>query len=123
MSLMLQAEWLGLKLRGQYNELGNRNSNLYCSLYDNRFSNLELKLLWSFLMRMFCKNCGKKFYPTDDGWVGYPQGYWRNRTPAEQRVFHSRTCWEDWTSKNQEAYTNWLQQFPDYDINSDTNNN
>ena len=123
MCLMLQAEWLGLKLRGQYNELGNRNSNLYCSLYDNWFSNLELKLLWSFLMRMFCKNCGKKFYPTDDGWVGYPQGYWRNRTPAEQRVFHSRTCWEDWTSKNQEAYTNWLQQFPDYDINSDTNNN
>ena len=119
MSLMLQAEWLGLKLRGQYNELGNRNSNLYCSLYDNWFSNLEFKLLRSFLMRMFCKNCGKKFYPTDDGWVGYPQGYWRNRTPAEQRVFHSRTCWEDWTSKNQEAYTNFLQQFPDYDINSD----
>ena len=74
-------------------------------------------------MRMYCKNCGKKFYPTDDGWVGYPQGYWRNRTPAEQRVFHARGCWEDWTSKNIDAYTNWLRQFPDYDINSDTNNN
>ena len=68
------------------------------------------------LMRMYCKNCGKKFYPTDDGWVGYPYG------PAESRVFHSRYCWEYWTKQNIEAYTNWLQQFPDYDINSDTNN-
>jgi len=69
-------------------------------------------------MRMYCKNCGKKFYPTDNGWVGYPQN-WRANNPAEQRVFHSRGCWEDWTSKNINAYTNWLRQFPDYDINSD----
>ena len=75
-------------------------------------------------MRMYCKNCGKKFYPTDDGWVGYPQGTgWRDRLSAERRVFHSRYCWEDWTNKNIEAYTIWLQQFPDYDINSDTINN
>ena len=79
-------------------------------------------------MRMYCKNCGKKFYPTDDGWVGYPQGTgWsfgvqRERLPAEARVFHSRFCWEDWTNRNIDAYTIWLQQFPDYDINSDTNN-
>ena len=72
-------------------------------------------------MRMFCKNCGKKFYPTDNGWIGYPQGYWRDRTPARQRVFHSRTCWEDWTCKNIDAYANWLQEFPDCDINSDNN--
>ena len=72
------------------------------------------------LMRMYCKNCGKKFYPTDDGWVGYPQGTgWSARLPANKRVFHSRFCWEDWTNKNHEAYTNWLRQFPDYDINSD----
>ena len=74
-------------------------------------------------MKMYCKNCGQKFYPTDDGWVGYPQGEWRNRLPAKDRVFHSRWCWEDWTRKNMEAYTIWLRQFPDYDINSDTNNN
>ena len=70
-------------------------------------------------MKMYCKNCGKKFYPTDNGWVGYPQGYWRSRVPAEQRVFHSRGCWEDWTIKNIDIYTNWLRSLPDYDINSD----
>ena len=52
-------------------------------------------------MRMYCKNCGKKFYPTDDGWVGYPQGTgWSARLPANKRVFHSRFCWEDWTNRN-----------------------
>ena len=71
-------------------------------------------------MKMYCKNCGKKFYTTDDGWVGYPQGTgWSARLPANKRVFHSRFCWEDWTNRNIDAYTNFLQQFPDYDINSD----
>jgi hypothetical protein len=71
-------------------------------------------------MRMYCKNCGKKFYPTDDGWVGYPQGTgWSARLPANKRVFHSRFCWEDWTNRNIDEYTNFLQQFPDYDTNSD----
>ena len=55
-------------------------------------------------MRMYCKNCGKKFYPTDDGWVGYPQNSeYGKRTPAEHRVFHSRFCWEQWTHNNLEA--------------------
>ena len=76
------------------------------------------------LMRMYCKNCGKKFYPTDDGWVGYPQNSeYGKRTPAEHRVFHSRWCWEKCTHTHLEEYTNWLQQFPDCDINSDTINN
>ena len=60
------------------------------------------------LMKMYCKNCGKKFYPTDDGWVGYPQ--WTSdgqKRPANKRVFHSRFCWEDWTNKNIDAYTNF----------------
>ena len=70
-------------------------------------------------MRKYCKNCGKKFYPTDDGWVGYPQGHWSDRTPAEHRVFHSRFCWEKWTHNNLEAYSNFLRSFPDYDIKSD----
>ena len=70
-------------------------------------------------MKMHCKNCGVKFYPSDNNYVGYPYGGWRNKGQAHTRVFHSRGCWEDWTSKNQEAYTNWLRQFPDYDINSD----
>ena len=38
-------------------------------------------------MRMYCKNCGKKFYPTDDGWVDqtrnkYAQGYLANKRVA-----------------------------------------
>ena len=73
-------------------------------------------------MRMYCKNCGKKFYPTDDGWVGYPQGHYKEPNQAQHRVFHSRYCWEDWTNRNIDAYTNFLQSFPDYDRNSDTNN-
>ena len=47
---------------------------------------------------------------------------WSARLPANKRVFHSRFCWEDWTNRNIDAYTNFLQQFPDCDINSDTIN-
>ena len=47
-------------------------------------------------MKMHCKNCGIKFYPSENNYVGYPYGGWRNKGQAHTRVFHSRGCWENW---------------------------
>ena len=51
-------------------------------------------------MKMFCKECGKKYYTTNTSWVGYPQGsgrwdrelgrYISRDVPAQAKVFHSR---------------------------------
>ncbi len=50
-------------------------------------------------MKMHCKNCGIKFYPSDKNYIGYPLGSYYNKAPAHMRQFHSRWCWENWTGK------------------------
>lgn len=72
-------------------------------------------------MKMYCKNCGTKFYPSDKNCVGYPYT-WDPQSPAHTRVFHSRYCWEDWTGKNITAYTLWLQGMGNNDTTNATNN-
>tara|TARA_B100001057_G_C22732665_1_gene904466 strand:+ start:750 stop:977 length:228 start_codon:yes stop_codon:yes gene_type:complete len=73
-------------------------------------------------MKMFCKNCGVKFYPTDNNFVGYPFGTYRNKAPAHFRQFHSRDCWEEWTAKNITAYSLWLQSMGNNDTTITINN-
>ncbi len=81
-------------------------------------------------MRMYCKACGKKYYPSPNSYIGYPQssGHWdaeENRylnydVPVHARVFHSRGCWEKWTALNINAYTLWLQGMGNDDNNNET---
>mgnify|MGYP003152234488 FL=1 len=81
-------------------------------------------------MKMFCKECNKKYYTTATSWVGYPQGsgHWDRETsryisqsvPAGAKVFHSRFCWESWTAKNIDAYTLWLHSMGNNDTNNET---
>lgn len=72
-------------------------------------------------MKMHCKNCGIKFYPSDKNYIGYPYT-WHNRAPAHTRVFHSRGCWEEWTAKNIISYSLWLQGMGNNDTVNATNN-
>jgi len=81
-------------------------------------------------MKMFCKECNKKYYTTDTAWRGYPQGsghwdreqgrYISQDVPAQAKVFHSRHCWEQWTAKNIDAYTLWLQSMGNNVTNNET---
>ena len=73
-------------------------------------------------MKMFCKNCGAKFYPSDKNYIGYPYGNYTNKVPAHQRVFHSRFCWEQWTGNNITAYSLWLQGMGNNDTTITINN-
>jgi len=73
-------------------------------------------------MKMHCKNCGTKFYPSDKNCVGYPYGNYRNPAPSNTRVFHSRYCWEQWTGDNITAYSLWLQGMGNNDTTNATNN-
>ena len=92
---------------------------------DFRFNNhgycLHTSHDWRCSMKMHCKNCGIKFYPSENNYVGYPYT-WHNRAPAHTRVFHSRGCWEEWTAKNITAYTLWLQGMGNNDTINATNN-
>ena len=58
-------------------------------------------------MKMYCKNCGKKFYAKT--WSGYPQTEWgvsgRVDVPEEHKHFHSQSCFKEWVAKNHEAFT------------------
>ena len=82
-------------------------------------------------MRMYCKNCGKKFYPAQ--WTGYPQteytydyenyeNHVRYEVPAEHRHFHSLSCMKEWLAKNHEAVTIFLNSVGNSDNNIETNN-
>ena len=73
-------------------------------------------------MKMHCKNCGIKFYPSEKNYIGYPFGTYYNKAPAHTRVFHSRWCWEQWTGKNITAYSLWLQGMGNNDTTNATNN-
>ena len=73
-------------------------------------------------MKMHCKNCGIKFYPSEKNYIGYPLGSYYNKAPAHMRQFHSRWCWENWTGKNITAYTLWLQGMGNNDTTNATNN-
>jgi len=72
-------------------------------------------------MKMHCKNCGTKFYPSDNNYVGYPYAC-HTKAPAHTRVFHSRYCWEVWTANNITAYSLWLQGMGNNDTTNATNN-
>ena len=58
-------------------------------------------------MRMYCKNCGKKFYAKT--WSGYPQTEWgvggRVDVPEVHKHFHSLSCFKEWVAKNHEDFT------------------
>jgi len=81
-------------------------------------------------MRMYCKNCGKKFYPAK--WTGYPQTeYVYNfetqhhvcqEAPAEHKHFHSLSCMKEWLARNHEALTIFLNSVGNSDNNIETNN-
>ena len=82
-------------------------------------------------MRMYCKNCGKKFY-SNNGWTGYPQTEYsydyeartseRFDVPAEHKHFHSLSCMKEWLAKNHEAVTLFLNSMGNSDNNIETNN-
>ena len=75
-------------------------------------------------MRMYCKNCGKKYYSTQpSGWASGSQGTgwfprgWNQWLDNQCRVFHSRFCKRvAGLKRNQDEYTNFLQQLSDYVI-------
>jgi hypothetical protein len=79
---------------------------------------------------MYCKNCGKKFYPAQ--WTGYPQTEWeydnvnsnhtKHEVPAEHKHFHSLSCMKEWLAKNHEAVTLFLNSMGNNDNNIETNN-
>jgi hypothetical protein len=73
-------------------------------------------------MKMHCKNCCIKFYPSDKNNIKYPLGSYYNKAPAHTRQFHSRWCWENWTADNITAYTLWLQGMGNNDTTNATNN-
>ena len=81
-------------------------------------------------MRMYCKNCGKKFYAKT--WTGYPQTEYaydpetgtheRAEVPPEHKHFHSFSCMKEWIAKNHEAVTLFLNSMGNDDNNIETNN-
>jgi len=84
-------------------------------------------------MRMYCKNCGKKFYPKS--YYAYPQTEYcyveeennnhhheRIEVPAEHRHFHSLSCMKEWLAKNHEAFSLLLTTMGNNDNNIETNN-
>ena len=75
-------------------------------------------------MRMYCKNCGKKFYP--NSYTSYPQDEydWRTRLeiPAEHKHFHSLGCMKEWIAKNHEAFHLLLTSMGNNDRNNETIN-
>ena len=75
-------------------------------------------------MRMYCKNCGKKFYAKT--WSGYPQTEWgvsgRVEVPAEHKHFHSLRCMKMWIAKNSEAFHLLLTSMGNNDRNNETIN-
>ena len=76
-------------------------------------------------MRMYCKNCGKKFY-SNNGWTGYPQTEWadgeRHDVPPEHKHFHSLNCMKEWIAKNSEAFHLLLTSMGNNDRNNETIN-
>ena len=75
-------------------------------------------------MRMYCKNCGKKFYAKT--WSGYPQTEWgvggRVDVPEEHKHFHSLSCFKEWVAKNSEAFHLLLTTMGNNDRNNETIN-
>ena len=81
-------------------------------------------------MRMYCKNCGKKFYAKT--WTGYPQTEYaydpltgtteRADVPPEHKHFHSLACMKEWIAKNHEAVHLFLTSMGNNDRNIETNN-
>ncbi len=82
------------------------------------------------LMRKYCLNCGKKFYPksyysypqTEYTWGHDPDLHARHEVPAEHRHFHSLNCMKVWLAKNHEAVTIFLNSVGNSDNNIETNN-
>ena len=81
-------------------------------------------------MRMYCKNCGKKFYAKT--WTGYPQTEYsydyigrsstRHEVPDEHKHFHSLRCMKIWLAKNHEAFHLLLTSMGNNDRNNETIN-
>ena len=79
-------------------------------------------------MRMYCKNCGKKFYAKT--WTGYPQTEYsydydartseRHEVPDEHKHFHSLSCMKEWLAKNHEAFNLLLTNMGNNDNNNET---
>jgi len=81
------------------------------------------------IMRKYCLNCGKKFYPAK--WVGYPQTEYTYHSrdfgearcvevPAEHKHFHSLSCMKKWLAKNSEAFHLLLTNMGNNDRNNET---
>ena len=79
-------------------------------------------------MKVFCLNCDKKFYPTENNWIGYPynSGHWNAEEERyihgdnhlTQRVFHSRGCMEDYLVKHASVLTPIYKQIKEREGNN-----
>ena len=79
-------------------------------------------------MKVFCLNCDKKFYPTENNWIGYPydNGHWNveedryvhGDNHLTQRVFHSRGCMEDYLVKHASVLTPIYKQIKEREGNN-----
>ena len=82
-------------------------------------------------MKQFCLRCDKVFYPTEKNLHGYPQywgGYWDNEQqryiphnveiPLENKVFHSRSCMDNFLTKNANVLTPIFKQIKEREGNN-----
>jgi len=82
-------------------------------------------------MKKYCLTCDKVFYPTDNNYIGYPQywgGCWDNELkiylphnveiPLEAKVFHSRSCMDNFLTKNANVLTPIYKQIKEREGNN-----
>ena len=79
-------------------------------------------------MKQFCLTCDKVFYPTDNNFIGYPfkNGHWDHElsryifseTNVSSRVFHSRSCMDNFITKNANVLTPIYKQLKEREANN-----
>ena len=79
-------------------------------------------------MKQYCITCDKVFYPTDNNFIGYPfksghynqeeQRYIWAENPTYNRVFHSRSCMEEFLCKHTDILTPIYKQIKEREGNN-----
>ena len=68
-------------------------------------------------MKQICINCYKTFYPTENNWIGYPQAWPYNQEP-HIKIFHSRSCMDNFLTKNANVLTPIFKQIKEREGNN-----
>jgi len=79
-------------------------------------------------MKQYCITCDKVFYPTNNNYIGYPfkGGHWSaeeqryvfSETDILSRVFHSRSCMEEFLCKHTDILTPIYKQIKEREGNN-----